>query len=381
MTRGNGSCSSPAAISPQEATRLLGQPDALPGVREAEQEMLAAATSLSSVHWHEVVASAVLDLNVLSYGLAAPVAAWSPHWRYVWPRDTAHVCRALAFLGREEEVLRCLRFLSRIQREDGHFEARYTLSGRLPDDRVRQSDGIGWFLWAIRESCRALPERRARILAQVRQAASTGLTALYADLDATTDGLPGASPDYWEMPERRTTLGIAAVTLAGLQATADLGAELCPEAVTAQEYADRLAWAIRVAFGTKGFQRYAAGGGHDGALTFLLPPYVSGFESEAGSVLDRAWQAMARPAGGVAPGAGWKDNFITWTPQTALFAQAHAELGESERAEEIVDWLARHRTGAGSLPEKVLADGSPAAVAPLAWTCALVTSTIFRLAD
>ncbi len=35
-------------------------------------------------------------------------------------------------------------------------------------------------------------------------------------------------------------------------------------------------------------------------------------------------------------------------------------------------WLGSHRTAAGSFPEKVLHDGRPAAVAPLAWTAALV---------
>lgn len=35
--------------------------------------------------------------------------------------------------------------------------------------------------------------------------------------------------------------------------------------------------------------------------------------------------------------------------------------------------------GLGALPEKVLSDGSPAAVAPLAWTSSLVTATPLRL--
>ena len=39
-------------------------------------------------------------------------------------------------------------------------------------------------------------------------------------------------------------------------------------------------------------------------------------------------------------------------------------------AREILSWLAAHRTEQGSLPEKVLHDGRPAQVAPLAWTAA-----------
>jgi glucoamylase len=47
----------------------------------------------------------------------------------------------------------------------------------------------------------------------------------------------------------------------------------------------------------------------------------------------------------------------------------------TDRVDEAAGWLSwldRHRTEAGSLPEKVLYNGSPAAVAPLAWTSALV---------
>jgi GH15 family glucan-1,4-alpha-glucosidase len=42
-------------------------------------------------------------------------------------------------------------------------------------------------------------------------------------------------------------------------------------------------------------------------------------------------------------------------------------------------WLDQHRTAAGSLPEKVLANGQPASVAPLAWTAAAVVITADQL--
>ncbi|MFK5634777.1 MULTISPECIES: hypothetical protein [unclassified Ornithinimicrobium] len=351
------------------------------GVEEillAEVALLAATTPLVLPRWHEMVSAAVLDLNVLSHGLAAPVAAWTDRWRYVWPRDTAHVCRVLARLGRGDDVVSSLRFLAAAQRSDGHFEARYTLAGGVPDDRSVQADGVGWFLWAVHESCAALPERRPEILSVTREAAARALRAVYRDLDGGR-GLPTATPDYWEVPERRTTLGVAALTLLGLQSASRLGEELCPEAGAAGDRADRLLATVRREFGRRGFQRYVRGGGHDAAITFLLPPYVTGLEADVATVLGAAWDAMSRPAGGVAPGAGWKDEHISWTPETALFAQAWAELGRSERAGEILDWLDEHRTPGGSLPEKVLGNGAPAAVAPLAWTCAVVSSTAFTL--
>ena len=81
---------------------------------------------------------------------------------------------------------------------------------------------------------------------------------------------------------------------------------------------------------------------------------------------------MGRPAGGVAPGESWKNDGISWTPETALFAAAWAATGHRSRAESLLGWLGDHRTDAGSFPEKVLHDGRPAAVAPVSWTAALV---------
>ena len=81
---------------------------------------------------------------------------------------------------------------------------------------------------------------------------------------------------------------------------------------------------------------------------------------------------MTRPAGGLAPGGSWRRDGVSWTNVTASYAMTAAALGDHDTARHWLDWLAAHRTANGSLPEKVLADGSPASVAPLAWTAAAV---------
>lgn len=66
---------------------------------------------------------------------------------------------------------------------------------------------------------------------------------------------------------------------------------------------------------------------------------------------------------------------MAWTPETAVLAGAWATADDTRgRAVETLDWLGRHRTDAGSLPEKVRDDGSPAGPAPLAWTAAVVVT-------
>lgn len=113
-------------------------------------------------------------------------------------------------------------------------------------------------------------------------------------------------------------------------------------------------------------------------MTFLLPPFLDEPVPGAEAARLRAQRAQARPAGGVAPGATWRRDGVSWTPQTALQALAAREAGRDEEADRWLDWLDRHRTATGALPEKVLHDGSPAAVAPLAWTAALVLLAVER---
>jgi len=97
----------------------------------------------------------------------------------------------------------------------------------------------------------------------------------------------------------------------------------------------------------------------------------------------RAWDQapvlMARPGGGLAPGGSWRRDGISWTNVTASRAMTAAFIGHRDEAMARLHWLDQHRTAAGSLPEKVLPNGQPASVAPLAWTAAAVVITADQL--
>ena len=58
---------------------------------------------------------------------------------------------------------------------------------------------------------------------------------------------------------------------------------------------------------------------------------------------------------------------------------AAAEPGDNVDATNWLTWLPQHLTASGSIPEKVRSDGRAGAVAPLAWTDALVVLTLDRL--
>ena len=113
----------------------------------------------------------------------------------------------------------------------------------------------------------------------------------------------------------------------------------------------------------------------DAAIALVGPPFTQAL-SGAQRVRADAVSRMRRESGGVAPGESWRDDGVSWTPETALLAWSAAASGRSQEAERLLGWLEGHRTALGSLPEKVSAGGAPAGPAPLAsplaWTCALV---------
>jgi GH15 family glucan-1,4-alpha-glucosidase len=206
-------------------------------------------------------------------------------------------------------------------------------------------------------------------------------------LDATEEGtrLPDASSDYWERRESNLTLGTVAPLLAGLRAGAAVLSRLGDRtrALEVSAAARSLDGLLHEHFAPSGYARYTdltePSGGMDAAVTFLMPP----FAPRAGDAVLAAFDAYQvdalRPAGGLAPGAGWKQDGISWTPETAAVAYAAASCGRVEQAHAWLNWLNAHRTSWGSIPEKVLADGTPAGPAPLGWSAASVVLAVDAL--
>ena len=301
----------------------------------------------------------------------AVVAAPMSIWRYVWPRDAAFAAAALSAVNLADEALGVLGNLASWQRADGGFEARYTSSGRVPDSRPAQVDGAGWFLWAAgRLLADGVPAANLRDRLGAPLARSTSRLLGVTD---TPSYLPAVSPDYWEVAETVLTLGTAAPVLLGLEAATALTRAGVDLGTPVEGLADRVA-AVRSAM-ERNFAptwgRHLRRDDVDAAITLVLPPFTRPLAG-ARAVRQTAAARMRRPAGGLAPGSGWRDDGVSWTPETALMAWSALSLEMEEEGTRMLSWLESHRTGAGALPEKVLADGAPAGPAPLAWTCALI---------
>ena len=234
-----------------------------------------------------------------------------------------------------DEALGVLGNLASWQRADGGFEARYTSSGRVPDNRPVQADGAGWFLWASgRLLADGVPaaDLRDRLGAPLARAASRLL-----GITDTPSHLPAASPDYWEVAETVLTLGTAAPVLLGLEAATalaraglDLGG---PAQALERNFAP--AWG-----------RHLRRDDVDAAIALVLPPFTRPLAG-ARTVRQTAAARMHRPTGGLAPGAGWRDDGISWTPETALMAWSALALGMEEEGTRLLAWLEAHRTAAG----------------------------------
>ncbi|MEU5885078.1 glycoside hydrolase family 15 [Spirillospora sp. NPDC047279] len=350
----------------------------------SDQAWLAGGT-VPSGH-HEMAARALLDLRLLTRPNGASLASWYDKWRYSWPRDSAFAVAAFAATGHPAEARRVLRFLSRVQNENGLWAARYHPDGSaVADGRAPQLDSLGWVLWAS-WFFRTQDPNAAAELPEMWPMVVRAADRLTRSLDV--EGLPPPSSDYFERDHsteqdpRRPTLGVVAPVLAGLRSAAALARDLGKpqEAARWRHASHRLSDAVARQFTPHGYPRSPiAGGRMDTSVTFLSPPFAP-YDPGVNGAVQNAFNRQLLPNGGVLPGERWAgDKKVAWTPEMGMFALAAAASGRRSEAVSLLDWLSAHRTSLGALPEKVDEHGDPAGVAPLGWTGATVVLSLIAL--
>jgi hypothetical protein len=379
----------------------------IPGrqVPSATSAQLPSATSahLPSSH-RDMVRHALADLDALTLPNGATLAGWDGPWRFVWPRDASFVAAARCSVGQYSEAAAVLSFLDKVRPTLGRWGARYSATdGSIPQDgRAAQLDGSGWVLWATWFCSSGLD--LAKYWAMVRESGDQ----IVAELGP--DGLPAASPDYWERRKPEVTIGTIAPLISGLRAGQAIAAALgrLSEVPTWADALKRLSAATDRDFGptyprTSAKQFGAAtseaggagsgpggalgvepfggevfAGGADAIVTVLGPPFAPA-RPEVTKAIERSLEVLTQPNGGATPGEQWRADGVAWTPQTALFALSAAARGNHHTADSLLTWLDSHRTPSGALPEKVNRDLKPAGEAPLGWTSALVILTAAAL--
>lgn len=365
--------------SPWDAYRPAGDADA-GRAAEADRAWLASGEVPGESDGERALAErALLDMRSLTRPGGAHVVAWYTYWQFAWPRDNSWVAAAFAATGHPAEARDMLRFLARAQRRDGTWEARYHPIDARPvaDGRRWQLDGCGWVPWAtwFWYACGRRPPRDElrELWPMVERAAD------YVARSLDRDGLPPASPDYWETSEEYVTIGTIAPLRTGMRSAAALARVLGLRG-RARWYArtaERLDAAIRRHFAPRGYPRsLEPGSGADSAVTFLAPPFAPA-EPEVLDAVRATAAKLVLPNGGVLPGEDWPgDATAAWTAETCWFALALAAARDHRGAGPWLRWVARHRTELGAIPEKVDADGQPGSVAPFSWTAATVLLTL-----
>jgi glucoamylase len=361
----------PGAAEP--VTVAADDPAALAAVARERAWLAAGTVPGATAAEREAAGASLLFLRLLVRPGGAALAAQTPYWAYVWPRDASFVAAALAVTGHRAEAAEILGFLARSQRPDGTWPARSHPDGRpVSDGRPSQLDATGWVPWAAWLASDQGRDRRlaGRLWPTVRAAADVAAGSL------DTAGLPPAGADYWERREHAPTLGTAAALRAGLRAAARLAGALghADRQAAWSRAAARLDRAVRARFGPTGYQRHPHGGGPDAAVAWLGPPFAPP-DPDVGAAVAAAWRRLGA-GGGAVPGRPWRGS-DPWTPATASFALAAMALGDRPAAEARLAWLLGHRTALGAFPERVgRDDGAPRSVAPLAWTHAIVLLTL-----
>ena len=108
----------------QPVTGPPGDPAAL-AVAAGDRAWLAAGTVPGATPLErDVAARSLLFLRLLVRPGGAALAAQTPYWAYVWPRDASFTAAALAVTGHRREAAAVLGFLAGTQRPDGGWPAR-----------------------------------------------------------------------------------------------------------------------------------------------------------------------------------------------------------------------------------------------------------------
>lgn len=237
-----------------------------------------------------------------------------PPYRYCWFRDGAFVAEAMSRAGEVDSAERFFDWCSAVivEREAAirageHLHARYTVDGRESTEEwpTFQVDGYGLWLWALRRHC----DRHRRPHAPWEQA--VGLTLEYLRRHGAESCV-----DWWEERE-----GLHAATLASVAA----GLEAWGERVDLPEPERRL----------------------DASL--LVLPLLGRGEAPLAEIEAR----LVSPGGGVHRHP--EDTYYgggEWLLLTAMLGLAIAALGRQDEAREQLEWVERHATLAGHLPEQ-----------------------------
>jgi hypothetical protein len=275
-------------------------------------------------------------------------------WAYVWPRDAATACLALAAAGYRHQARNVARFLSRL---DLNAAARFDEAGDPIPGRGPQGDAAGWVA-----AC----------------ADAAGWPRSHGPAHSWRN-----RPDYHESaPGDYLANAIAAADGPESQLGVDKSSRRPEGGAIAAEFAMGEGLVRRARDPESGLDSAAAWAVRPFSLPALFPA--------ARRTLLRLAEAQTRF--GITPGESWSGGSDPWSAPTAWTAWAFAALTDAQRRDPVAARtdhrqalrlladLRRAATPAGALPERVDArTGVPRSTTPLAWSHAFAILALREL--
>jgi GH15 family glucan-1,4-alpha-glucosidase len=286
-------------------------------------------------------------------------------YAYSWFRDGAFIAYSMDIAGEHESAARFYEWGARVINERAvvveravqkvargerlgpgdYLHTRYTLDGREGSDDSWpnfQLDGIGTWLWGMAQHVAATGSRPSPHWLQAAQLAARYLDALWCH----------PNYDLWEeFGDEVHTYSLAAI-YAGLRSYTQLSGDDIYEA-RAAEVRD---FVLQEAVADGQFIKYLGNNAVDASLLGLATPYglVSATDERMKRTVARI-EAELRAGGGGVQRYG-RDSYYgggEWLLLAAWLGWYHAEAGHSERAAELLDWVAAQSDGQGWMPEQI----------------------------
>ncbi|MDL2362881.1 MAG: glycoside hydrolase family 15 protein [Patescibacteria group bacterium] len=343
------------------------------------------------------------DSSIFNYG--------RDYYCYCWPRDAAYALWPLIRLGHLDEARQSLEFFRDTMHPDGYLMHKYQ-----PDRAI----GSTWhpLVHGHRKELAIQEDETASILFMIGELYEASedialVESMYASfiqpcanfmtkfIDKET-GLPHATYDLWEEKFLTTTYTVCTV-IAGLMTASKLAKvlERAHDAITWQQAAEGIKANLNKLYHPDGYFRKGFLLHEDGSIDYddtmdissLYGPFMyAGLAMDDERLISTAKHVEERilntsPAGGVIRYEN--DNyFLTkreykgnpWIVSTLWLAQYYATAGQTEKAQELLEWALARELPSGVLSEQFdPADGSPLGVTPLVWSHAELVNTILDL--
>lgn len=352
--------------------------------------------------------------SILASGDSSIFNLGRDYYCYCWPRDAAYAMWPLIRLGLFEEAKKFFDFARDTRHRDGYLMHKYQpdraigstwhplLHGRSKELAI-QEDETAIVIYMIGEYYRVSQDRQyIENIFDSFIAPCANFMSNY--VDAAT-GLPHASYDLWEQKFGTNTYTVCTV-IAGLEAAAKMADALDrsqADAVQWRHAAARMRSGLDVLYHPDGYFRRAFMLQPDGSMEFddtldissLYGPYMFAKLPLTDPRMVGTLRQVERrlfntsPIGGVIRDehdgyflAKQQYNGNPWIVCSLWLAQCYNDVGQNDKAKELIDWAFARAYPSGALSEQFDPEtGFALSVTPLVWSHAELISTLLDIAN